>query len=92
MYYCKPALRVNCPFYVASISEAAFARIKANRGWAPTWVVSDGLNGAKEWRFKDAAGRLYNVYTRDGRPRVSGYEDTSPADVARFEAWILKNS
>ena len=45
-----------------------------------------GYDG-QEYRFVDAGGQLYNLYTRWGQWRLGGY-NLQPGDVGAFVNWV----
>ena len=82
---------VSGSFLIDNLSDEVFNIIRRKAEWQPVELNIDPEKGydGLEWRFKDAKGRLYNVYSRWGQPRVGGWQTTTPKDVKNFEAWIL---
>ena len=51
------------------------------------WDPSGGYEG-DDRTFCDKKGRVFNVYTRWGVPRVGGLK-LKPADIKKFEDWAM---
>ena len=90
MYQNVVAADIGGTSLVAYLNEDAFLKMKAkflpdvdiwcnepDRGY-------DGLN----WAFRDEEGRLFNVYTRWGVPRLGAKFDISTEEIVDFEGWM----
>ena len=90
MYQNVVAADISGTSLVALLDEDAFLKMKTQ--FLPDtdiWCSEpergyDGLN----WSFRDEEGRLFNVYTRWGVPRLGAKFDISTEEIVDFEGWM----